>query len=125
MRDRNSSSSRRPNQPPRLVVRKSDLTAARKWLVENMQKIGYGRFKQLVIVNGQPLTNPPPRMYRDQRLTGHNNHRREAQIPDFILKEQVVKLFEEFDRIDNGVISRLEVRDGLPYGMTLEEPVRT
>jgi len=125
MPDTNSSSSGRPNRPSRRVVRKSDLTAARRWLVENMQKIAYGRFKQLVIVNGQPLTDPPPRMYRDQRLTGHNNHRRETQLPDFILKEQVVTLFEEFDRIGNGVIARLEVRDGLPYGMTLEEPVRT
>jgi hypothetical protein len=89
-----------------------------------MQKIGYGRIKHLVVVNGQPLTDPPPRMYRDHRLTGHNSRRREARLPDFMLKEQVVKLFDEFDRIGNGVISRLEVRDGLPYGMTLEEPAQ-
>jgi hypothetical protein len=123
MRDRKPSF-RRSNQPSQRVVHKSDLTVALKWLVENMQKIGYGRFKQLVIINGQPLTDPPPRIYRDKRLTGQNSQRTEAQLADFILKEQVVKLFEEFDRIGNGVISRLEVRDGLPYGMTLEEPVR-
>ena len=86
--------------------------------------IGFGRIKHLVVVNGQPLTHPPPRMYRDHRLTGSNGRRREKQIPDFILKDQVVHLFEEFDRIGNGVISSLEVRDGLPYGMTLEEPAR-
>ena len=107
---------------PRRVVHKSDLSPQRRWLVEQMQKIGYGRIKHLVIVNGQPLTDPPPKMYRDHRLTGRNDKRPEARLPDFILKERIVKLFEEFDRIGNGVISRLEVRDGLPYGMTLEEP---
>ena len=109
--------------PLHRAVHKSELTVARKWLIENMQKLGYGRFKQLVIIHGQPLTDPPPRMYLDKRLTGQNCQRRELQLADFILKEQVVKLFEEFDRIGNGVIARLEVRDGLPYGMTLEEPV--
>jgi len=117
------SSSRRGGRPER-VVRKSDLTPARRWLVENMQKIGFGRIKQLVIVNGQPLRRPPPRVYRDHRLTGNNSHRREEQISDFILKDRVVRLFEKFDRIGNGVISSLEVRDGLPYGMTLEEPAQ-
>jgi hypothetical protein len=119
----NTSPSKRTSRPHH-VIRKSDLTAARRWLVENMQKIGYGRIKHLVIVNGQPLTDPPPRMYRDHRLTGPNSRRREEQLPDFILKEQVVKLFEEFDRIGSGVIARLEVRDGLPYGMTLEQLAR-
>jgi len=118
-----ASSFKRASRPKR-VVRKSDLTPARRWLVENMQEIGFGRIKQLVIGNGQPLKRPPPRMYRDHRLTGGNCRRREAQILDFILKDQVVHLFEEFDRIGNGVISSLEVRDGLPYGMTLEEPAR-
>ncbi len=120
---KSTSSSKRP-RPVRRVVRKSDLSLARRWLVENMQKISYGRVKHLVIVKGQPLTDPPPRMYRDYRLTGGNSRRREEQIPDFILKDQVIQLFGEFDRIGNGVISRLEVRDGLPYGMTLEEPAR-
>jgi len=87
-----------------------------------MQRIGYGRFKHLVIVRGDPLVNPPPRLYRDQRLTGPNQGRRESDLGDFILKERVVRLFEEFDRIGNGTVPRLEVRDGLPYGMTLEEP---
>ena len=86
-----------------------------------MQKIGYGRFKYLVIVGGDPQVDPPPRLYRDQRLMGPNLGRRESGLADFILKERVVRLFEEFDRIGNGTVARLEVRDGLPYGMTLEE----
>jgi hypothetical protein len=109
---------------PKRTVRKSELTPGRRWLVEKMQKIGFGRIKQLVIVNGQPLKRPPPRVYRDHRFSGGNSRRPETQIPDFILKDQVIRLFEKFDRIGDGVVSSLEVRDGLPYGMTLEEPAQ-
>jgi len=110
--------------PNRRIIRKSDLSPARQWLVEKMQKISFGRIKHLVIVKGQPLTDPPPRIFRDRRLTGSNTRRREENLPDFVLKDRVNQLFKEFDRIGNGVISRLEVRDGLPYGVTLEEPAR-
>lgn len=110
------------NQSPSShLLRKSDLSPSRRWLVEAMQKIGYGRLKHLVIVGGEPLVNPRPRLYRDQRLTGPNAGRRESHLPDFILKESVVRLFEEFDRIGSGTVACLEVRDGLPYGVTSEE----
>ncbi len=89
-----------------------------------MQKIGFGRIKYLVIVDGEPLLDPPPRTYQDRRLTGPNQRRREVGLDDFVLKEQVLILFDELHRIGNGVIARLEVRDGLPYGVTLEESVR-
>jgi len=115
-----TSSSKRASRPKR-VVRKLDLTPARRWLVENMQKIGFGRMKHLILVKGEPIVDLPPRVYRDRRLTGANMHRPEAELDDFLLKEQVITLFEEFDRIGSGVIAVLEVRDGLPYGMTMEE----
>lgn len=106
------------------ALRKSDLSPARRWLVENMQRLGYGRLTHMILVNGEPLTNPPPRMYRDHRLTGPNRSRPEAQLKDFVLKQRLVALFEQFDRIGNGVVAVLEVRDGLPYGMRLEESDR-
>ena len=120
-----SGATTRPQRPRRQrAVRKSQLSPARQWLVENMQKLAYGRFKHLIIVNGDPLISPPPRRYRDRRLTGANGGRREAALADFVLKQRLVALFDELDRIGNGVIAVLEVRDGLPYGMTLEESDR-
>jgi hypothetical protein len=86
-----------------------------------MQRIGYGRLKHLVIVRGDPLINPRPRLYRDRRFTGPDAGRPESHSVDFILKESVVRLFETFDRIGSGTVACIEVRDGLPYGMTSEE----
>lgn len=116
---------RQDRPPPLRVVRKSQLSPARQWLVEAMQKIGFGKLTRLVIVKGEPVIEPPPRRYRYHRLTGPNHERREQVLKDFLLKQQLVKLFVSFDRLENGVISVLQVRDGLPYGMTLEEPSRT
>ena len=110
------------DQQPRHAVYKSELTEERKWLVEQMQEIGYGRIKRLVIVNGQPQINPPPQEYRDERLAEQNNHRGEIYLDDFVLAEQITTLFEECDRIDNGVILSLEVRDGLPFALALTKP---
>ena len=103
-------------------TRKSDLTPARKWLVEAMQRIGFGRIEHLVIIMGQPLIYPPPRLFRVCRIMGINCIRQEEQLSDFILKKAIIMLFEDFDRIGNGVIPCLEVRDGLPFNLSIEMP---
>lgn len=103
-------------------VRKSDLTPGRRWLVERMQRLGFGRIKHLVIANGEPVLNPPPRILLHRRLTGPNNSRPEATKENFILKRQVVNLLKELDAVGSGVIAALDVRDGLPYGLTMDDP---
>ena len=46
---------RGPRHP---AMRKSELSASRRWLVERMQQLGFGRIKHLVIANGEPVLNP-------------------------------------------------------------------
>ena len=113
---------RGPRHP---AMRKSELSASRRWLVERMQQLGFGRIKHLVIANGEPVLNPPPRILRHRRFTGPNNSRREAKLENFALKRQVVNLLNELDAIGSGVITALDVRDGLPYGMSMEDPDRS
>jgi hypothetical protein len=86
-----------------------------------MQQLAYGRIERLAIVNGEPVVVPPPRAYRDHRLTGANLQGREPNRADFILRPQVVDLFKAFDRIGNGTVAVLEVRDGLPYKLSMED----
>jgi len=106
------SSIHRTSRRTRTVLRKSDLSPGRRWLVERMQQLGFGRITHLVIVRGEPMLRPPPRCYRHRRLTGPNDQRSEAGLDDFILKQQVVNLLVELDRLDCGTIATLEVRDG-------------
>ncbi|MCX5683834.1 MAG: hypothetical protein NT049_09135 [Planctomycetota bacterium] len=104
---------------------KSQLSPSRRWLVEAMQRLGFGSIEGLAILNGEPSPVPPPRLYRIQRLTGLNDDRVEARLEDFQLKDQVLRLFGAFDRIGNGVVQAIEVRDGLPYSLMMEESRRT
>jgi len=90
-----------------------------------MQKVGYGKIEHLLIVKGEPVVHPPPRLYRHHRLTGPNQERREQSLPDFLLKQQILRLFASLDRIQDGIVATLQIRDGLPYDMLMEEPSRT
>ena len=102
------------------MVRKSQLSPARRWLVEEMQALGYGQIKQLVVIKGEPVQAPAPKISQRCRLTGPRRRPCAAPSEDCILKEQVVNLFAELDQMANGVVALLEVRDGLPCDMTLE-----
>ena len=106
------------------ILRKSDLSPDRRWLLEKMQRLGFGRIKHLVIANGEPLRSPPPRIYRQRRFNGPNASRPEVELGDFIVKRQVLGFFEELDCLGNTVIATLEVRDGLPFSIALEESDR-
>jgi len=114
-----TTSSFKPAQPPERVVRKSQLSPARRWLVEQMQILGYGRIKHLVVSNREPVVNPPPKLCPRRKLTGPRQRPREIPCGDFILKEQVVNLFDELDSMSSGVIA-VDVRDGLPFDFICE-----
>ena len=106
-------------QPRRRVIRKSQLSPQRQWLVEQMQKLGWGWIKHLVVSNREPLSNPAPRKRRRYKLTGPRHRRLEAPTGDFILKESVVNLFDLMDEFANGTVM-IEVADGLPADVTIE-----
>jgi len=105
--------------PPTGKMRKSQVSAARQWLIEATQRLGYGRIKHLLIINHEPVVDPPPKICPRRKLTGPRYCPREIPSGDFILKEQVVNLFDEMDTMDNGVIA-IDVRDGLPCDITNE-----
>lgn len=100
---------------------KSLLTASRRRLLEVMQEINYGLIEGLVILDGEPVFDPPPRRVRDVKFCAENGPRPEAAIEDFALKAQVRDLFAHLDALGNGTIRRLEVQRGLPFRMQVEE----
>ncbi|MCY3020194.1 MAG: hypothetical protein NTW87_14345 [Planctomycetota bacterium] len=103
----------------RRVMRKSQLSAQRQWLVEEMQDLGWGWIKHLVVSNREPLPKPAPRKRRRHKLTGPRHRRLEVPTGDFILKEPVMNLFDFMDEFVNGTVM-IEVSDGLPADITIE-----
>lgn len=99
---------------------KSSLPVPRQRLIELMQRVNFGRIEGLVVTDGQPVLDPPPRIVREIKFGGENGPRPESVIDNFALKVQVVELFRTFDDLRDGVIEVLEVKHGLPFRMAVE-----
>lgn len=98
---------------------KRSLSPARRALVELMQKAHFGRIENLVVRDAQPVLNPPPRVVKDF-LFGKVNAPNPALVKeDFVLRSQVVELFEFFDRESAVEIEALIIQSGLPLRMTV------
>ena len=97
------------------------LSPAGKYLVEVMQRLNFGCIEGLVVRDGEPVFDPPPRVLREVKFGGENGPRPEAAKADFALKAQVRELFAQMEAMGSGVILSLEVKHGLPFKMTIEE----
>jgi hypothetical protein len=97
------------------------LSPARKRFLRLLQAVNFGKIESLVVRNGEPLLTPKPRILRSIRFGGRVGSRPEVRLEDFALKRQVTELFQHFDRLQNGRIASLDVKDGLPCHMVVEE----
>ncbi len=93
----------------------------RQRLIELMQRVNFGRLEGLVVRNGDPLFDPPPRVIREIKFGGENGPRPELESEDFVLKAQVVDLLAQLDRLHNGTIDAIEVKHGLPFRAIIAE----
>lgn len=98
----------------------SSLSPHWRRLIALMQAINFGRIENLHIRNSEPVFDPAPRIVREVKFGSENGPRRELDCADFVLKTQVVELFEELHRIQNGVVECLSIKHGLPFSMHAE-----
>jgi hypothetical protein len=103
------------------TLSKATVPPSRRRLIELMQQVNFGRIDGLIIRDGDPLFDRPPRVIREIKLCGENGPRPELDADDFLLKAQVIELFGHFDRMGDGTIGSLEVKYGLPFRLTVEE----
>ncbi len=104
-----------------MPITKAELSKERRHLIGIMQEVNYGRIHQLQVRDGEPAFTPVTRVERQIKFGGENRPRPEAGLDDFTLKRNVIELFETFDRLGDGTIKQLEIKGGLPFGMTVEE----
>ncbi len=108
-------------KPVEEPLTKSSLSAGRRHLVEVMQRLNFGQIEDLEIRRGEPQFNPAPRMVQDIKLGGENGPRPEFRVEDFLLKSQVIELFQHLDRVGDGTVLCLDVKHGLPFKLALEQ----
>jgi len=99
---------------------KQTLSAPRRRLVETMQEINYGEIYDLIVREGDPVLNPPPRITRVIKIGGDNSARPELGMRDFTLRREVTEFFTHLERLGNGVVQEIEVQRGLPFKVRIE-----
>lgn len=105
------------------LIKKASLSPGRRRLVEMMQQLNFGRIEDLEIRAGEPLFNPATRVVQDIKIGAENGPRPESLIPDFLLKNQVIELFEHFDRLGEATVTCIDVKHGLPFKLVVEQAV--
>jgi hypothetical protein len=90
-----------------------DLTAAKRRLIQVMTESQYGRIENLLVRAGQPLLDPGVRIVRVALLGGESSGTT-VHGDQFELKKAVCDLLDELERLDNGMVVRLEFKRGLP-----------
>ena len=105
------------------TVALASLPPARARMVRLMQELNFGQVRDLVVRDGEPVFDPPPRVVREVKFGGDNGPRPEAAKTDFALKAQVRDLFAQLEALGDGVIPCLEIQRGLPFRMTIEEVI--
>jgi hypothetical protein len=97
------------------------LSETRRKLVETMQQMDFGHIDGLVILDGEPVFDPMPRIVRDIKLGGEDGFRPKSNHADFLLKSQVIELFDHLTAIRTGKIESIEVKHGLPFRLVVEQ----
>jgi hypothetical protein len=105
------------------VSRFSELSAARQALVRLLQSLNYGHLLRLHVRAGEPCFSPPPVILAELKLEGSEQVRQEVELTDFVLREEVRRLMEKLDLVQDGTIERIEVRAGIPRRVVYESPI--
>lgn len=105
------------------IPTKASLTPERRCLLELMQRINFGRIEGLQVRRGQPCIDGAnaPRVIHEVKFGVENGPRPEASVDDFVLKAQIIELFEFFDRVQDADIAVLIIKHGLPFGLHVEQ----
>jgi len=97
----------------------NDLRPSERQLMTAMSQLGFGRFEFLRVERGEVVLNPWPCMIRDVKFGLAAN--RNQHSADFELRKQVAEFFEYVRSVDAGEIRTLEVQNGLPFSMEIEQ----
>jgi hypothetical protein len=92
----------------------SKLSPARQALVRICQAVNFGEIQGVLVRDADPVFSPAPVMLVDVKLDADEGPRPERDLTDFELPDEVRRLLCRLNKIQNGMIERIEVRAGVP-----------
>jgi hypothetical protein len=90
-----------------------------------MQQVNFGRIEDLLVRNGVPVFNPPPRVIRKLKVGADNSPRPEYDFDDFLLRQQTEELLSAIEQMGDGEVLVIDVRHGLPFSLEVEHRPET
>lgn len=110
--------------PPRIPRTKTDLSPARRRLVNLFLRINFGRIEDLIVRDGEPVFDPATRVIREVKMAGGDNGMRSELLDDnYALRPQHLELMRVLDEVRDGTIPKLECKHGVPFYGEVLEPV--
>ena len=94
-------------------------TAAETALLDIIRRTGFGTIEHLRISGGRPVIDANTEIEHEFKLSGVEQARQAIPDEQYAQKPQVRAMFERFTEIGDGLVEALDVRDGLPFKMTV------
>lgn len=108
-------------QGPAPGMKTTDLSAAQQRLLGLMREIQFGRIESLAVTGGDPDFSAGPTVIREIKFGAGDGVEVRPNGRDFALKAQAVEMFQHLRRMRDGVVEVLEIRNGLPFRMSVRE----
>ena len=102
------------------ALRFFELSIPRQALVRLCQGMNYGSIQGLQVKDSEPMLDPPPVVLIDVKLDSDEGERQEADLPDFVLRDEVRRLMARLDELKDGTIERIEVRSGIARRIVIQ-----
>ena len=102
----------------------SELSGSRQQLIRLMQWLNFGKIEGLKVKNGEPDWTVTPRFTRIAKMDGEGLPRNEMDMKDFFLKDCHTALFDYLDYVEDGIVTWVDVKHGLPFSCCFEDHLR-
>lgn len=106
------------------ALRFSQLSPQQKGLIRLCQTVNFGSILNVRITEGDVSFDPPPEVVIDVRLDEELSARAELELSDFTLCAEVRRLLAQIDVLQNGIIEKIAVHDGIPRRITLRRQLQ-
>jgi hypothetical protein len=98
----------------------SHLSGPRQALLRLFQAVNFGHIEGLEIRRGEPVFCPTPVVIVELKLDADDSPRQEADLAEFALRAEIVRLMHAFDRLGHGTVERIDIRYGIPRRVLIE-----
>lgn len=96
------------------------VTNAERELIRLIRQTQFGCISNIKLSAGQPIFDGNTSVSIEFKLSGLEPTKEVLSEQDYLNKPQVRTLFERFRTLGNGIIECLDVRDGLPFKVTIK-----